>query len=205
MAKKPLNDLLGHNDYSMFKQQLSHRKVPLDEIVNDTGDYHLNKCREAFHNIKALCSLTVPEYFTYIPECISRLKELPAFRDCDLSELKVGDVFVMIGKIEDYSEDYTRDDARADACSIMMKPIRDSGYTHPLYQCCFKYIRNAAYEITHYEKCMINPDYFKTYYLKSMNEIMRENFLRDDRELFASFFNDIIIPSIALIKHKDIR
>ncbi len=182
------------------------RKTHLNEKISDTGEHHTNMCKQAFHNIKALCRLTVPEYFTYIPENISKLSELPAFSDCDLGELTLGDVFVRIGMIiEDYSEDYTKDDARAEACSILMKPIRDSGYTHPLYFSCFKHVRNAAYEITHYDNCAICFEPFRQFYLKSMNSYMRENSLCRDEEMYPIFFNNIVIPAIALIKHNDIR
>ena len=200
MEKKPLDAYLKTNDYSGFAVRTRFRKYHLKEIVDDAGRYHKQKVEEAGKRLRKLSRLTLAEYFVFMPECIESLSNLPLFSEYDedeLSDLTMLYAFHVIGDAEDESKEYTRRDAIFEACNILMKPIVNSGFTHPLYRSLLKHNEDAANEHYPDERCILSNTERKNLTI-SMNELLRELYVKKPDRCATDYFNHVVIPSIVL-------
>ena len=213
MDKMPLSEwVTGNNDYSVFAVKSEFNKYPLKEIAEDTGEYHKVKVAEAFQALRALNALTLEEYFRYKPECIEDLTGLPSLNEYtynDLSAMTMDELFRLIGfgMDTDYCPEYTAADERTDACCILIDPVIDSGYTHPLFFSSFKHNRDLIYDDYTAE------DIAKKEFLKNLNTFIRDIMSKSAsagqhlnaiqrKRIYDGFFNNIIRPAIAVSKGK---
>lgn len=216
MIKKSLREWVGgNNDYSAFAEKRDFSKYPLIQMVNDTGKFHKVKTAEAFQALRALCTLTLEEYFRYVPECIERLTELPSLNEYtydDFSAMTVGDFFRMMEDVidTDYCSEYRAVDEKMDVCWIFIKPVIDSGYRHPLFYSSFKHNLDV-----------IGDDYtgkqiVEKHLLQNMNTFVRDTMCKMssaklnqedvlEKMMSVYFFNYIIRPVIGVLNdHGDI-
>ncbi len=205
MEKKPLKDYFPYNDYSHLAIKRILGKFQFNDLIKNTGFYKNFRVREASESILKLCKLSLSEYFKFMPEAIRLLYELPEFRDLDnLESMTVGDVFLITGGIkDDYSEDYLRDDALAEICSIMIGPIIDSGFEHPLYQSMFIHINEAANLISGKE-LFDTAIYGKKFQTSSINSFLKENYTKNPKACCLTYFNRILVPAYAIIVNSEI-
>ena len=210
MMKESLKKRISKHDYSYLEWNQLNHIFPLQDRIHDTGKYHIIKTNEAFENLSCLINLKVSEYFRYNRELIDELKSLPPFYDCEgLEDMDLGQLFQLIGNIDDYSETYTSLQARADACWILFKVIVDSGFSHPYLRSSFWHCINAIWEKTDEERCCVNVN--KDVLRLNMNDYLRElinkhydEYLHEDARLkdasFRLFFNYILRSALILRK-----
>lgn len=205
MEKKPLKDYFPYNDYSYLAIKRMLGKFQFNDLIKNTGFFKNFRIREASESIFRLCRTTLTDYFKFLPEAIGSLYELPEFRDLEaLDSMTVGEVFLITGRIkDDYSEDYTRDDALAEICSIMIGPIIDSGFEHPLYQSMFIHINEAANLISGKE--LFNTAiYGQKFQTSSINSFLKENYTKNPKACCLTYFNRIVVPAYAMIVNSEI-
>ena len=209
--KESLNKRISKHDYSYLEWHQADHIFPLKDRIHDTGEYHRIKQDEALENLNRLISLKVSEYFMFLPACINELKRLPPFYDCeDLEDMDVGELFQIIGNIDDYSETYTSIQATAEVCWIFFKVIVDSGFTHPYLRSSFWHFTNSVWEKTQDELCCINDN--RVVLRNNMNDHLRnlinkhyDDYIREDDRIkdvaFRLFFNYIVRSALILRKH----
>jgi len=198
MEKRPLDQYLySRNDYSIFgTPRMKARRYSFKDITGNQGRYHDDKCADALEELKALTGLKLSEYFTYLPDCIDALHDLPAFMDCDdIKNMSVGKAFIIIAEIDDYSEDYNRKEALIDVCQIMIRPIIDSGFAHPLYRSFFRHILEAVYEDTGNEDIQTGS---RSMLMINMNDSLHKLLPNGPAAYMPKYFNYIIRPFYAL-------
>jgi len=210
--KKSLNErLYGHDDYSIFAQERTFKKYPLNEILKDTGTYHADKTQEALKLLTALNELTIEEYFRYqlsdnLLDPIRSLQRQTAFSKISydkLSKTKMSEVFRIIGGLRNTSDDYEAFDEIEDCCWILMKPIIDSKYRHPLYTSTCKHFRDAAYELTHDKRCR-SSEIKRKIQLQNMNRLVQK--ITEDcyplgdpkAQSWMHYYNNILMPCFAI-------
>jgi len=210
--KKSLKErLYGNDDYSIFAQERTFKKYPLNEILKDTGNYHVDKTQEALKLLTALNELTLKDYFLYqfsdnLLDPIRCLRRNTAFSDYsydELSKTKMSEVFRIIGSLRSTSDDSDSFEEIEDCCWILMKPLIDSKYQHPLYVCTCKHYRDAAYELTHDKRCR-SSEIKGDILLQSMNRLLQKitedclPFGDPKAQSWMHYFNNILIPCFAI-------
>lgn len=210
--KVSLKKRISKHDYSYLEwDHHINRVFPLQDRINDTGEYYLIKSNVAYANLASLINLKVFEFFRYCPECIDELRGLPPFYDCEgLEDMDIGELLEAIGNLDDISSDYTRFQVIADACWILFRVIIDSNFTHPFLRSSFGHFTSGVWEKTHDEHSCSNGN--KDVLRLNMNDYLRElinkhydEFLRDDPRLkeaaFRLFYNYVIRNAIILRKN----
>ncbi len=188
-----------YNDYSYLEFRNEFIKRPLEDVVKDTRNYHNLTVFEAGVALNKLNKLPIKDYFKYMPECIESLSELPEFNLIkDIDKITVGDCFTIIcGVKEDYSEDYSKIDFYSEAANLLLQPVLDSNYEHPLYSNCLKDVYEAAYLSTG-EECFAADILKEELRDVSMNSLLRMKFDNYPEECKHAYFNHIVRTGFAL-------
>lgn len=215
MQKRSLADRFKcKNDYSIFAiEKPPFRKYPLSQVTDPSfrSDFHKAKIKEATQSFQALNKLTVAEYFKYLPECIDKLRRSP-FIDVDqeqnVADMTIGEVFDCLGsKKDDFEPDYA-----IILGKILMEPIKDSSYTHPLFKTLLIHNREMVKKLTHGRRGFYEPFSEKGLYVSmndSLKELIQQSNLKnkrlrlydDSEHIFNVFFNNVVIPSITVTRH----
>lgn len=206
MIKKPLKDHFRTADYSMLEPfKRGFHKYHLKEMIelDEEGTFYKAKILEAFKYSKSLNNTLVKEYFRLQPWLIDSMKNLPSFIDCDdLEDYTIGQVFRIIGSMEDLSPDYSKGQQYAETIELLVKPIVDSGFDHPLYRMQLCFTKEMAYRMTGDPCCELNK-LERMNLLFTMNDILKETYHRGPSYYYPYYFNNLIIPTLVLQKHLD--
>ena len=196
MIKKNLNDYLCNSDYSIFNIDAHNTgKHHLKDILEDTGEYHEEMCENAILRLRALGNLTLDEYFQHVPNEVDILSDLAPFSEYgDIGDMTFSDVCNIIGRFANING---QDEEVVKAICILMEPIIDSSYNHPLYSSSIKHILDVSYDLTHDDHCKstLNEDLLKM----NMNDFVRMFRRKKGLEgCYPHFFNCILIPLLCL-------